>query len=290
MHAIRLIRPAPPLRAFVRFYAQRNVRPDDGIVVHPITARATPLLEFILGDRIQVFSQSPPRKQTSPRAVVVGTQTIYKGYLQLRGAVDCFIIMFQPTGLHRLFSIPMHELTDHSYEAHSVLGAFVSKLEERLAESETLGERVRIADEVLLQRSFHARSFEQIAAVAGQILLGGGNERVAALATEAGLSVRQFERRFMQQVGMRPSLYARIARFEAALDSKVRSSTMSWTNVAHEFGYYDQMHMVHDFKDFTGRTPNDTLRQMEMLFRGQLETERSNGLSANASGDSRLIL
>jgi AraC-like DNA-binding protein len=290
MQAIRLIKPAPPLRAYVRFYAQRSARIDDGIVVHPITARATPLIEFILGDRVQVFSQSPPRKQTSPRAVVVGTQTLYKGYLQLRGAVDCFVIMFQPTGLHRLFSVPMHELTDRSYEAHSVLGTFIACLEQRLGESPTLGERVRIADESLLERSFHARSFDRIAAVANQILVGGDSGRIDVLATGAGLSVRQFERRFTEQVGMRPRLYARIARFEAALDHKVRSSTVSWTNVAHEFGYYDQMHMVHDFKDFTGRTPNDALRQMEVLFRGQIERARSNDLSANASGDPRLIL
>jgi AraC-like DNA-binding protein len=290
MHAIRLIKPALPLRAYVRFYAQRSAQIDDGTLMHPITARATPLIEFILGDRIQVFSQGPPRKQTSPRTVVVGTQTVYRGYLQLRGAVDCFIIMFQPTGLYRLFSLPMHELTDRSYEAQSVLGAFVARMEKRLGETRTLGERVRIADEFLLQRSFHARSFDRIAAVASQILLGGGNERIGVLAVEAGLSVRQFERRFVQQVGMRHRLYARIARFEAALDSKARSSTMSWTNVAHEFGYYDQMHMVHDFKEFTGRTPNEALRQMEVLFRGQIETERSNGLPANASGDPRLIL
>jgi hypothetical protein len=77
MHAIRLIKPAPPLRAYVRFYAQRSVRIDDGIVVHPITARATPLIEFILGDRIQVFYHDPALMQTSPRSVVVGTQTLY---------------------------------------------------------------------------------------------------------------------------------------------------------------------------------------------------------------------
>jgi hypothetical protein len=36
----------------------------------------------------------------------------------------------------------------------------------------------------------------------------------------------------------------RIARFEAALDRMARSLQGSWTEVAHRFGYYDQMHMV----------------------------------------------
>src|SRR5580658_741205 len=86
-----------------------------------------------------------------------------------------------------------------------------------------------------------------------------GNVRIPGLAREAGLSMRQFERCFAQQVGVHPKLFARIVRFEAALDSKARSSGKSWTDVAQEFGYYDQMHLVHDFEGFTGGTPTDML-------------------------------
>lgn len=43
--------------------------------------------------------------------------------MQHRGALDTFVIGFQPDGMHRLFSIPMHEVTDLDLEAHAVLGA-----------------------------------------------------------------------------------------------------------------------------------------------------------------------
>jgi hypothetical protein len=89
---------------------------------------------------------------------------------------------------------------------------------------------------------------------------------------------------------MRPKLFERIARFEAALDTKGRSATKSWTDVAHEFGYYDQMHMVHDFGEFTDKTPTETLIQLETVFVEQVETIRSGALSAKAAGASRLIL
>jgi AraC-like DNA-binding protein len=89
---------------------------------------------------------------------------------------------------------------------------------------------------------------------------------------------------------MRPKLFARIARFEAALDTKARSATKSWTEVAHEFGYCDQMHMVHDFGEFTDKTPTETLLQLETVFLEQIKTIRSGALSANAAGGSRLIL
>lgn len=290
MHSMRLIRPAPQLRAYVRFYAQRESRVNDAVIVHPITARAAPLIEFVFGDRFQVLYHDPPSQQTSPRAVVVGMQTHYKGQLRLRGAVDSFVIMLQPTGLHRLFSLPMLELTDRNYEASSVLGGFVSQLEERLGSCRTLEERVRIADEFLLRQSLRVLEVGGISAIANQMLLSGGKVRIAELAGEAGLSIRQLERSFIRQVGMPPKLYARIARFEAALDSKARSSANSWTDVAHEFGYYDQMHMIHDFQDFTGQTPTDTLRHLEVLFSGQIEALRSGERSVNASGDPRFIL
>jgi AraC-like DNA-binding protein len=102
--------------------------------------------------------------------------------------------------------------------------------------------------------------------------------------------VRQFERSFSSAVGVHPKLYARIVRFEAALDSKARS-TKSWTEVAHEFGYYDQTHMVHDFQGFTGDTPTHMLKAVEALFRGQIEAIRSGRRSpVSAAGRSRCTL
>jgi hypothetical protein len=60
--------------------------------------------------------------------------------------------------------------------------------------------------------------------------------------------------------------------------------------VAHEFGYYDQMHMWHDFEDFTGETPTNMLSRTEMVFREQLAAMRSSRLSADADRISRLVL
>jgi len=33
------------------------------------------------------------------------------------------------------------------------------------------------------------------------------------------------------------------------------NAKQTWTNIAHELGYHDQMHMVHDFKLFSGQSP-----------------------------------
>ena len=104
------------------------------------------------------------------------------------------------------------------------------------------------------------------------------------MAGRAGLGLRQFERRFVQQVGVSPKLLARIARFEAALDRMARLPQGSWTEVAHRFGYFDQMHMVHEFAGFTGDTPTRTLHRFKALFERQTMAIRS-GQAPRSEGE-----
>ena len=290
MDVIRLSNPAHPLRDFVRFYAHREVRVGENAVVHPVPARAFPLLEFVFGDRIQVLYPEGSRVDISPRAVLVGPQTHCRSRLRFQGAVECFVIMFQPAGLQSLFPAPVQELTDRAYDARSVLGAFTSQLEQMLGDCKTFPERVRVADSFLLSRTPGAGHANRISAAADWILAAGGNTRIGSLAARLGLSVRQFERCFLQQVGVSPKLFARIVRFEAALDSKARSTAKSWTDVAHEFGYFDHMHMIHDFEVLTGGTPTRILGEVEIVFRERIQAIRAGMRAANADRDLQLIL
>ena len=57
--------------------------------------------------------------------------------------------------------------------------------------------------------------------------------RVSELAHNAGFGVRQFERRSGYEIGIPPKLYARIARFEAALRCKATSPEMRGTVLGH---------------------------------------------------------
>ena len=89
-----------------------------------------------------------------------------------------------------------------------------------------------------------------------------GIVRVSDIANEFGLSQRQFERGFAAETGCSPKLYARIARFQTALDMKIASPRRSWTEIAHSLSYHDQMHMVHDFQTLTGSSPNRFMAEL----------------------------
>ncbi len=259
-------------------------------MVHPVPARTCPMLGFYFRDPLTVKDGHSQIHRTSPKTVLVGLQTYRRLEMHLIGNLQSFYIMFRPEGFHRLFSIPMDQITDGDYEAHSVLGSFIPQIQDRLGECKSFDERVWFVDKLLTDRTLQAPRVDGVCSAAKRILQAGGRGAIPLLAEEAGLSLRQFERRFIKQVGVRPKLFARMARFESALEHKARLPSKSWTDIAQEFGYYDQMHMVHDFAEFTGGTPTETLARLESLFVEPLRGSDGNRASAVAENNLQLIL
>lgn len=74
------------------------------------------------------------------------------------------------------------------------------------------------------------------------------------LATQAGLSVRAFERRFLQSFHVTPQQYVRKLRIRMACRALVFTDR-PLAEVAIECGFADQSHFGHEFRRHTGRTP-----------------------------------
>jgi AraC-like DNA-binding protein len=274
MFPIHLRRPAPILGRYVQFYTQRELRLRDPLFVQSVPARAAPMLEFIFGDLIKVRFPGSSVEVESSRTVVVGMLTRPYGELRLQGTLTSFVIMFQPAGLSALFPVALRELTDLAYDSRTVFGKPISELEQRLGDCDSFASRARVADAFLARRIPDRLNTDRLSIAMDLILARNGRVRMPDLAMYSGIGNRQFDRVFGERFGMRPKLYARMVRFQSALDCKARSSTKSWTDVAHEFGYHDQMHMIHDFEEFTGQTPTETLGLVEMFFRQQIEAIR----------------
>jgi AraC-like DNA-binding protein len=82
-----------------------------------------------------------------------------------------------------------------------------------------------------------------------------GHIRMSALAADCGLSLRQFERRFKQCIGVSPKKFACLLRFEALLHTLIHEPASSLAHVASQLGYQDQAHIIHEFKLWMGCTP-----------------------------------
>ncbi len=87
-----------------------------------------------------------------------------------------------------------------------------------------------------------------------------GQIRLAHLATRLRISQRQLERRFRSDVGLTPIAYTRIIRFQNLLNAIPSNVPPNWSTLAITHGYFDQAHMICDFRKFSGLSPNAYLR------------------------------
>jgi AraC-like DNA-binding protein len=70
-----------------------------------------------------------------------------------------------------------------------------------------------------------------------------------------GCTPAQFIRRFEQAVGLTPKRYTRVLRLGALLPTLARCGPRDWAQLAAQAGYYDQSHLIHEFRRLAGITP-----------------------------------
>jgi AraC-like DNA-binding protein len=248
----------------VRCFQQRRAKIRDTPIVCPITARTDQFLEFYLQGRYVVRFAEAGRQELAPRAVVVGPSTRRLADLVLRGGLDVFTVQFRPAGFCKRFCTPMNEFADQAYDARSVIGPALAELEQRLADASSFEERTCVAGDFLRQRLNEIGRPDGVPS-SPTVFVERGAISVGDAAAKAGLSVRQFERRFCRRVGVAPKLYARIVRFNAALAAEASTTRRQWTDIADAFGYYDQMHMIRYFEDFAGESPMAFMRRLSAM-------------------------
>jgi methylphosphotriester-DNA--protein-cysteine methyltransferase len=81
--------------------------------------------------------------------------------------------------------------------------------------------------------------------------------RVATLQAATGYGARRVHTLFKNEIGLAPKLFGRIARMRALVENIARGTRVDWADLATQCGYYDQAHLTHDFREFTGVTPTE---------------------------------
>lgn len=129
---------------------------------------------------------------------------------------------------------PPGELTGLRPALEDLWGAAARSLHQRLLEASSQAERLRALACALPRPPEDATPW--------RVRLGG-------------LSPRQFRRRCLEETGLTPKMLDRVLRFRRALRTVRTAPHLGWAEVAAECGYYDQSHLIRDFREFAGTTP-----------------------------------
>jgi AraC-like DNA-binding protein len=158
-------------------------------------------------------------------------------------ASHMFGVRFRPGCAAAFLRIPLAEVTDARVPLQDVWKNWDGRIDVPSLEAE------------LLRRLEPERDRRVDAAIA-RLVASGGRLRIDDVAGEIGISRQHLARQFAHHVGISPKAFARVLRFRRVLDAVADRVDVDWADAAAEHGYYDQSHLIADFRELAGTTPD----------------------------------
>lgn len=183
-------------------------------------------------------------------------------------------VRLRPEWSRDLFGIDPGEQADGLNPLDQVRTRDAARLRARYARSPGRGAGIGILLDELRDRcgrspsraaTLAARGLDHIRAVRGT------NIRLYPIARELGVSERHLRRVIGETTGSGPKYHHRVARLNRAVVAADHDPDPNWSRLAASCGFYDQSHMIQEFRALAGAPPVDLHheRRRESLHSGQ---------------------
>ncbi|HYC63031.1 MAG TPA: helix-turn-helix transcriptional regulator [Thermoanaerobaculia bacterium] len=177
------------------------------------------------------------------------------------GSYEFLGVRFRPGRAAAFLRMPLAQITDarvplgdiwKDWRSDTIWSGGLLARRTRRAESPSL-QMVAMLEAELLRRLDPDRDRRVDEAVA-RIVASGGTLRIEPLAREIGISRQHLARQFLHHVGVSPKTFARVMRFRRVAD--MQRVDRDWADVAITNGFYDQSHLIAEFRELAGTTPD----------------------------------
>lgn len=263
MNITSVFKPHPLLLPLINMIMVKDVLPweDTSRKVYSYPPTPEHCIFLYLNSPVRAKKLGEPEFTRRSACVVVGPQ-VTRVDLELSQDHRAVMIGFQPGGLYRFLGLPMTEIFDDGFDGFDILDGDISILIDELREIKKPEKINARAQTYLLKKLQKVRELLPFDKAIGRMQNAGDNYPIGDAAWDACLSIRQFERKCYERLGMSPKLFSRIARFSKAYRMFEANQQLTWTRISHTCGYFDQMHLIRDFKEFTGATPGYMSRRL----------------------------
>ncbi|NJO43701.1 MAG: AraC family transcriptional regulator [Cyanobacteria bacterium RU_5_0] len=245
-----------PLSQFVEFlwYWEGDDLPKSRSCLLPIGS-----MELVIDlheDKIPLFElYTQAQCGTTKGARVCGVHS--KGFL-IDKDQNCSVIgaHFKPGKSAAFFAIPAGELHNQIISLEELWSGSATELRDRLRSKPTIEARFLTLEQFLLSVmqpldpysvvDFALHTFER-----------SPTALVSTVTDQIGFSTRHFNQIFRDRVGLTPKLYCRVRRLQHVLRLLKGKELIDWMDIAFTCGYFDQAHLIHDFRTFANCTPTE---------------------------------
>jgi len=197
-----------------------------------------------------------PHAKKMPPLFLYG-QTIKPITMDIKGSYTLLIFQLYPFVLKSLFNVIPQSINDNCYYLDDSMGTDINAFTKQLLTHKDVQQRINAITELLL--SFFEKKKQnldyKIKQAIESIIQTKGQENISSIAEKLKLNIRTFERRFLNETGLKPKQFAKIIQFQASLNQLTVEDFTKLTDIVYQNGFSDQSHFIRVFKAFTGKTP-----------------------------------
>lgn len=196
------------------------------------------------------------KKQELSKYYVVGQQTeryyIYSDY----NDIEFYGVTFQTTGLWHLFKLHMPIITNKAVATTSILECNLQEFTENFEAVQSSQSRIQLIENIFIELLSSLQPQHNVIDSAIFLIKEHyGCCTIRAITKKLGISERYLEKKFKCMVGITPSTYKRIVRFNYMLDEIKADTPTDYQLLSAVFNYYDFPHFSKDFKKYCGVSP-----------------------------------
>jgi len=269
------ILPHPVLQPYVRCFAIRKFDTNGHEFYKPIFAEHEMIMTFFIRTKLFGFDSTNKEKPAFHvadynvlKCVLEPVQTFTKGFAVFKGLSLLISIHFKPVGFFYIFNIPSGELLNELHVTNDIVSNDINGLEEQLQDVYSMTDSIKLIELFLLKKLTSYKPLYKNEGIIKASWFLSQNETycIKKLASDCNMSLQTFEVCFTEQIGIAPKHYMRIKRFNSAVTMKLYNPGKSWTDIAYSCGYYDQAHLIKDFKGFTLLAPRNFMITIHPVF------------------------
>jgi AraC-like DNA-binding protein len=211
-----------------------------------------------LGDPQTLCALEDPNRRTAFRHSWISGERTEPIVIDEAGDVHLAGIRLRAGGAWPFLGTPLSEFSGQVLELEDVLGPEISELRDRLGEARDDDARFDLMENWLRVR----RRIPPTRAVSYAVNLiqrGETAVHIGRMADEIGISHKHLLREFDRCVGLTPKTFARVCAFQRVIQSVGHQPQVEWADTAAKCGYYDQAHLIREFRAFSGFTPTSYL-------------------------------
>lgn len=265
----QIIFPSKPLKPFVQAYSCLEYNFEEKIIA-PNVPRGTTALVFDVSQKRfieakgQLDNEAFHWNSTNPKSYLYGLIDVMT-YVNFTGYFKMVMAILTPFGIHHLLKGEEKNTYNQMIYLEDLLPA-IANIQDQIVEVEGFEAKVKII-EAFLMKCFEKSTYQvsYLDKAVGLILQNQGNIKVENLVKTCHVTERTLHRNFTEQVGFSPKEYARIIRFRSVMQYILQNPQTAWADLACQFGYTDQSHLIKDFQFFARASPEQFMQQnMEM--------------------------